>query len=113
MALAGARGGAGAGSCEHQHSPRPGAGFRHGRGGVLPSGGWFEERRIHPLKAGGVLAVVADRLADLVERRARWPEKAEDWHARTAAASNSLLSGDNTFIEYAVWLCRTEAEVRL
>jgi hypothetical protein len=42
-----------------------------------------------------------------------WPEKAEDWQVETGRCAQSLLSGDNTFIEYAVWLCRTEAEIAL
>jgi hypothetical protein len=42
-----------------------------------------------------------------------WLEKTEDWQMKTGRGGQSLLSGDNTFIEDAVGLCRTEAEVAL
>ena len=42
-----------------------------------------------------------------------WLEKTENWQVKTGRGGQSLLSGDNTFIEEAVWLCRTEAEVAL
>jgi hypothetical protein len=42
-----------------------------------------------------------------------WLEKTEDWQVKTGRRAQSLLSGHNTFIEDAVWLCRTEAEVAL
>ena len=42
-----------------------------------------------------------------------WPEKAEDWYVKTGRGRLIPPSGDHTFIEDAVWLCRTEAEVAL
>ena len=70
-----------------------------------------------------VSASCAARAADFAQPAARaasipaataardWPKKTEDWQVETAAAARSLLFGDNTFIEPAMWLCRVEAEV--
>jgi hypothetical protein len=71
--------------------------------------------------ATSILLTLAEQLDALADerakpwrrRRADWPEKAEDWQVETGRGAQSLLIWDNTFIEYAVWLCRTEAEIAL
>ncbi len=63
-------------------------------------------------RSGGALdALVAERARPWWrrQRRAIGLRKQKIGTVETGRGAQSLLSGDNTFIEYAVWLCRTWA----
>jgi hypothetical protein len=77
----------------------------------LPGAGLMSRRNSGVLQLHPATARAASIPAATAKRD--WPKKTEDWQVETAAAARSLLSGDNTFIEQAMWLCRREAEVAL
>jgi hypothetical protein len=72
------------------------------------------DQRSRPLFQANLLRFPAFWANSRTKADARdWREKTEDWQVETGRGRPILLSGDNTFIEQAVWLCRAEAEVAL